>query len=242
MTASAGRSASRVVEDVAEVGLGGELQRRVARGPGARRACGSGRRPPRRRCRRRACRGRRRRRRPAGAASTCRCRDRRRRGWRRRARGRRRGRGRARRCRRRRAGAAARGGEVAEGEAAAAGPGRGRGRRGGSSTMVFQAPQASQRPAHLARVAPQAVQVKAGRRGSSGDADPRLAQRGRLCGQKERAGARMILCCFPPVGGKRLLSRLACQYETGGPPGGACRGHRTASIGPSARPWMNWSR
>ncbi len=34
----------------------------------------------------------------------------------------------------------------------------------GSSTMLFQAPQASQRPAHLAKVAPQAVQAKAGRR------------------------------------------------------------------------------
>ena len=56
------------------------------------------------------------------------------------------------------------GGEVAERDAAAAGLRRGRCSARGSSTMVFQAPQASQRPAHLAKVAPQAVQAKAGRR------------------------------------------------------------------------------
>ena len=49
MTASAGRSASRVVEDVAEAGLGGELERRVAEAEAVRRAGGSGRSPPRRR-------------------------------------------------------------------------------------------------------------------------------------------------------------------------------------------------
>ena len=58
------------------------------------------------------------------------------------------------------------GGEVAEGEAAAARAVRAAGALGeaASSTMVFQAPQASQRPDHLAWVAPQAVQAKAGRR------------------------------------------------------------------------------
>ena len=156
-------------QDVAEVGLGGEPQRRLgeAEAGGAHADLGGG-----------LLAGdvdgggaaaRRRRRRPAGAASTCRCRGRRRRGWPRPARGRRRGRGRARRCRRGRAAAAARRrrGRPRAMRRPRAGPRErpaGPSARPASSAMVFQAPQASQRPDHLAWAAPQAVQTKAGRR------------------------------------------------------------------------------
>ena len=67
-------------EDVLDIGLGGELDRRVARARAARRAAAPARPPPRPRRRRRGRPCWRAPRRPASAASTCRCRDRRRSG------------------------------------------------------------------------------------------------------------------------------------------------------------------
>ena len=67
-------------DDVLDIGLGGELDRRARRGRGARRAGAPAPPPPRPRCRRPGGRRRRARPRPGSGASTCRCRDRRRSG------------------------------------------------------------------------------------------------------------------------------------------------------------------
>ena len=150
MTTSSGASVPlERGDDVAHAGRGGELHRRVrdAEALGAQAhlvdrllAGDVGARPlPVRRARRP----------PAAAASTCRCRDRRRPAAPSRRRARRRRRGRTRRCRSQRGGPAS-AGEPDEVEvpafAAARQAATGRTGAGASSTMVFQAPQVSQRP------------------------------------------------------------------------------------------------
>ena len=138
-------------EDVLDMRLGGERDRRVARGRGARRGAGSARSPPRRKRRRRGARRGRARRRPGSGWWTCRCRDRRRPGAPSPARSRRRRRGRTRRCRR--ACAAAR---RSRRRAATSSTGVPRPVRsatgaaaGASSASVFHSPQDSQRPCQL---------------------------------------------------------------------------------------------
>ena len=139
------------------------------------------------------------------------------------------------------------GGEVAEGDAAAAGGPRlrpaGPSARPASSAMEFQAPQASQRPDHLAWVAPQAVQAKAGRRviGSkrvhaAGERGSALRPADARC-RRSRACTRLLAGTAAAPGQHARMQRgCALRKVRSG------QGHRTVSIGPSARPWMNWSR
>ena len=225
-------------QDVAQVGLGGEPEGRVGQAEALRRACGPGRWLPRPRCRspgRRAA---------AKAAAACSSSvdlpmpgsppTRMRRGRDEAAAedaveladaGERRGAAAARRWRDRRARRAR----------PRAGRGCGRpGRRRGRlpRRCVFQAPQASQRPAHLVWAAPQAVQVKVGRRvigrrHAAVELRQRPCPRGcRSSGTPRGADGR----CSGPAPGKRMRAGSAAPVTA------------PRRSGRSARPWMNWSR